>query len=336
MKTIEKLTVPISRREFLRLGLGSLAYIGAEAAGFAFSAERAKSTEHRVIPLLSQRLDPAWDNTVVVHLSDLHVSRRNVDFFTPNSAAVLTVDILQQLVALQADPSKVFLATTGDLVSHKTNAGSESSLDALKESLSFLSRIPAAQHFFVPGNHDLHHSKSQSIWEFCSTAGLTVLGLPGQNEYVYSDDSWPFLVVATTDFTSQQQEYTAPKVAQLEQQVTQEHVTGKKPHLWLTHNATVFDRVLSNPTEQLQHTLALAGHTHGGQVGANSPLQMLASYAALRRLGYTSQYMRGQSVVGESGLVGISSGLGHAGGQGIRTAQPQVVYYVLRSAKTLT
>ena len=326
MKLIEQAPQIFNRREFLK-GLGLTAsYLATEALLFPVFVEKAQHTLHKHIPILVTGLAPYWDETVIVHMSDMHLAGRGIDFFDPDSALELSASITQSLKQMGADPDKTFIFDSGDVVSKGAGDGRESSMMATAEMAGYLQRIPAAGKFVTGGNHDLAHSQADQLWNIFSDAGYQVCGLPSQGGSSIGSGTLPFQVIATPDFTGHASWYRSAEGKQFLQQVQAQKT---KPSIWLTHNASLFDRGILNPELLLEETLSLSGHTHGGQVGANTPLQLLAGRVALRRVHYDSEYIHGLYPVGNSGLVHVSAGLGHAHSHGVRTAQPEVVFFTL-------
>lgn len=330
MKLINPEKKRFSRREFLSFfAKAGCAYILLETVGFLVSVEVAKHIEitHHVIE--TKGLTKKWDRTFILHFSDMHISQRGVDFINPDVVAQLASDVSGYLQSVGADSRKTFHIDTGDVVSKRTGSGIATPLEDVAESLHHLRKIPAAHRFAVEGNHDVSHPQSEKIAQMLEDAGFNLLGKPEQSNFILDSELLPFTLLGLPDFTSRRNWYSSQAAKKIIPELEQFRST--KPLLVPTHTS-ISDSwqggVLGNTA---QNALFLHGHTHGGQMGPNTPMQALGTYYALHRFEYASQFYRGLKQFG-SNMVSVSSGVGHSAEHKVRTARPEVIIYELRSA----
>lgn len=330
MKILKKEVAHISRREFLKFILGlSVGYILAETLYFLVAVEAAKHIKISEHTILSNKLAGEWNDTVIVHFSDMHISPRGTDFINPGVIQELSIQVQRYLEHISADPSKTFFIDTGDMVSSRTAANSPTPLVDLEESLSYVRGIPAQRFFAVPGNHEYGHRLSPSVLNLIQSSGIELLG-DLQIKVVNSVDL-PFCLVALPDYTSQSQKWYQNRTPEiLVSRITAE---SQKPLIIAAHTSIADVWGPGFLENDLSGALFLHGHTHGGQVWGRSPAQYAASQYALHHYNYPSQYFRGVQVVGkkQDNIVSVSSGIGHAVGHKVRTSKPEVVVYRLKT-----
>lgn len=202
-KVEQRSNTTLSRREFLKLGVATGAsYLLSELLFFPLSVEFAKEVVFKKVDLSVTGLPKEWDNTVIVHITDLHVAAEGVSEYFTQTCAELVMGINETLKQFQADPKKTFVFDTGDFVSKRASDGNESDSSVAFSSVSKFASL-AGTKFFIPGNHDWHYSKRDDLCSAFTQAGYSVLGLPSDEHYVFEDNRLPFYLATTPDFTSQ-------------------------------------------------------------------------------------------------------------------------------------
>lgn len=321
---------PLTRREFIKLGLlAGAGYFLSEILYFPISVEHAKHVAFKRIPLLVPGLSPQWDNTTIVHISDLHVASEGVSQYCPQTCSELVTGINKTLSHIGADPGRTFVFDTGDFVSKRASDGNESNIASVQQCAAIFAGVVGTK-FFVPGNHDMLYAQRDELYRHLLDAGYIVMGMPKDDNFVITDSGLPFNIVVTPDFTTEiYQWYGGNKKAMVYEQLEQRDTA--KPTVWATHNASIYDEIETNHPDLLKNTLTLSGHTHGRNFGAVSPLQWIAGEVAIDRLEYSSRFVSGLYEVGKTGLVHVSAGLGSSY-KGVRTAQSEVVFFQLQAA----
>lgn len=321
-----------TRREFFKLAVPALAYAAYESVAFKVSVENAKDIGifHHVIHM--PNIDKKWDKTYLLHFSDSHISSRGVDFIDPGVIDTYTTELQSYLNIIGASEGKTIIIDTGDLVSDRTGTGEPTPLADLDEALGYIARIPALVKFSVEGNHEIRHPENAQISTILDSHEYVRLGLTDQSQYVFDPDSLPFSIVGLPDFTMRERFWYQSATAESFLSEVSARDTNK-PIIVAAHTSMIDSWKNGVLQDVVKNGLFLHGHTHGGQIGANSPAQYLAGRVAVfNRVKQKSKYYRGVNEVAGDNLVGVSPGLGHAGFHRVRTAKPGVVIYEIRVA----
>jgi uncharacterized protein len=220
--------VPISRREFLKVGGITIASLLTISGGLALVDESHDPVVERIsIPI--KGLHPALEGFTIVQLSDIHLLP-----YTQRSLVRKAVEMVNQL---QAD----LVVMTGDFVYRVKRAAYE-----LAPILAGLN----ARHgvYSVMGNHDywLDYDAFMSAFKEYSLALLINQGVPitvgkGVLYLAGMDDAWS----------------GKPDLAK-----ALEGTPAGAPVVLLQHEPDTADQTSLDPRVSLQ----LSGHTHGGQV----------------------------------------------------------------------
>jgi predicted MPP superfamily phosphohydrolase len=219
----------------------------------------------------------------IIQLTDVHVG-----WTTPKRVLADTI-----LVAKKLKPDLV--ALTGDYVNASLkHAGALS---------DFISDLPKPI-FATLGNHD-HWSGAQGVSEALARGGARVL----VNESATFDGRGRKLRIVGID-DGRTEHDDIDKAFQ--------GVPKKEPALVLTHYPNTADRIMDRGTG-----LAIAGHTHGGQVAIPGVTKLVSRLAGQR-------YLAGWYEVGDGSLY-VSAGIGASldGLRGGRTAMPEIAVYDL-------
>lgn len=342
----------ITRRDFLKLGVGAFSYAALEYFAFQGALKEAKSLEifHHVLPI--KGLDKKWDRTFIVHFSDLHLSEVGVDFMNPRVLQKYSGQVTQYLKFLGAEQGKTIFIDTGDLVSSTTGNGKPTPLSVLDEGLSSMRQIPAFLYASVGGNHEFNHPNTAQIVKMIDSHDFLNLGLQDQDNYLLDSNDIPVTLVGLPDFTTEEEEwYQANGGANL--LTSLDNRESQKPMIVATHTS-MYDSFRDGALKGRVHdSLFLHGHAHGGQVSGKTPLQYLAGRYAIygnhtireyedengeshyylyrKKDVQKSKYYRGVHRVGNGNVIGMSPGLGHAFSHGPRLVDPGAVIYELRA-----
>lgn len=318
----------VSRRDFLKLGMGYIGYETLLMAGLLKESERVH-VHHYLYR--DETLPEEWDGTTVVHISDLHIEQRHTGRVDPDTIAALSLQIQEYLHDMHADPTKTFLFDTGDAVSYIAKNGHESVIDDLQESLSFFSAINAHYKYAVAGNHDVAHSHSNEIPGLYRAAGYTYAddGIYSLSSQLYAAPTIPFLVLTAPDFTTRRGNWY--KSSEAEQLLdTLETIPSEQLTVLLTHNPSMVDvwqggRVADILKEK--KVIVFSGHTHGGQLNTLSPIQSLGMSVGRQLKDYDSELIKGVYRIGTS-MVNVNTGVGFS--KGIRTLPPSFDVFEFR------
>jgi len=246
----------VSRRSFLKLGLGML---GGGAAALAAGAFYSTSVEPDWIQVVRQnvvlpRLRGEWDGLTIGLLSDLHVG------------AVVSASHVAKAVALMNALTPDLVAVVGDFV---TGAGGYAI--ACSRELGALEAPMGV--FGVLGNHDVW-TDPRLIADMLTRNGVQVL----RDEVIYLERGESSLaLVGVEDAGQSGAPGVSPEVLALRwrgklsaARGLLRSVDGSGATVLLVHNPDVNEFLEDEPLD-----LALCGHTHGGQIvlpGIGPPL----------------------------------------------------------------
>jgi len=172
----------------------------------------------------------------IVHLSDLHFPKYNVD--------------LDELLEETSSKNPDFIAITGDLMDTRGYVAT-SGVDVFLSNLAAIAPV-----FYVDGNHDLANSNTQKLHGILRDSGAVVL----ENQSVTLNIRGNYILVAglrhgsrslTTNKTQQELE-------QIEYTVFLIHSPTFEIHANVYHGGGIYTTVLPN--------LILSGHVHGGHI----------------------------------------------------------------------
>ena len=161
-------------------------------------------------------------------------------------------------------------------------------LEFLPQLKKLLDALPSQPKFACPGNHDLADGRlGRIIFKAKKAAGMKVLNnaidsiplsgnkklqLVGLDDYFYGGPNWPEL---------------------------RESLEADQPTLLLVHNPAQF----TQPYDWSPASLALSGHTHGGQFAFPHPIKKMMA---------ESPYIQGLYRVGEKTGLFVNAGMGTA------------------------
>jgi predicted MPP superfamily phosphohydrolase len=227
----------------------------------------------------------------IVHLTDVHVG-----WTTPKRVLDDTIHVAHRL-------RPTLVALTGDYVN--------SSLKHVGGVSAFVDALPKPV-FATLGNHD-HWSGADGVTEALEKGGARVL----RNENVLLEtDGRALPIVGVDDGRTDH--------AQIDRAFS--GVKKNESALVLTHYPNTADRILDRGTG-----IAIAGHTHGGQIAIPGVTKVLSRMAGQR-------YLAGWYEVGDGSLY-VSAGIGASleGLRGGRQAMPEIaVYDLMPKARQVT
>lgn len=238
------MTRPVSRRRFLRLGLGALASAASTAC---LGAAYATRIEPQWLQLTTTEvhlpnLPIALDGLSVALLSDLHVG----PYVGP--------EIVRRAVAVANESAADLSLVAGDFVSQSAGyaAACAAELKALRSSYGT---------FAVLGNHDVW-TGAEHVASEVRAAGIQVLRNERTSIQVGRSRLWLIGVEDTgyvgRRFASFQARWAATARALM---ALLEECPADEPRLLLVHNPDFTEMALPGGVD-----LAMCGHTHGGQV----------------------------------------------------------------------
>ena len=175
------------------------------------------------------RLHEAHEGMRLVHISDLHLTGRIAPSFYQR--------VVEQVNELQADAVMI----TGDIVEKVA------CIPWLTESLTQLKAVHGV--YFVLGNHDRYIDRQETISILCE-AGFRYL----KNEWLETEWRGQPVVLVGNELPWEKEATSFPPSPSR----TQENLPLK---IGLVHTPDQYDWVVQNDID-----LAMAGHTHGGQI----------------------------------------------------------------------
>ena len=285
----------LSRRRFLRMGVGILAGTGAASAGYGAFIERKHLIVRRVeIPL--ERLPEAWDGLMIAQLSDLH--------YHPYWSA----DVIQHAIEVTNSLKPDVIALTGDYVTVPFRNRSPRKLAWEIEPCTALLRVLSARLgvFAVLGNHDAE-SRPNHISEVLGTAGIRVLR---NAAFPLERNGRRVWMVGLEDALYGNQDLG----------VALKQVPASETSIALVHEPDYADEVSRSPVD-----LQLSGHSHGGQIRVPVVMPLYLPYMARK-------YPIGLYTVGRMKLY-TNSGLGTIRVPIRLFAPPEVTLFALRVKK---
>jgi len=240
----------LSRRRFLRMGVGIAGGAGAVSAGYGAFIERRHLIVRRVeIPLA--RLPEACDGLTIAQLSDLH--------YHPYWSA----DVIRHAIEVTNSLKPDVVALTGDYVTVPIRHSSSHKLAWEIEPCTTLLRALSAPWgiFAVLGNHDAE-SRPNHITEVLAGAGIQVLR---NRAFPLERDGARAWMVGLEDVLYGDQDLG----------VALKHVPASETSIVLVHEPDYADVVSQSPVD-----LQLSGHSHGGQIRLPVGMPLYLPYMA--------------------------------------------------------